>query len=78
MAEVVTPYLFPMIILNLIAIVILFIIYIYLFQSVGVLQEKMKNVTFYHTANDRIMRNLVNDINYNDVAISSYVNSKHS
>ena len=72
-----TPYIFPMIILNLIAIIILFIIYIYLFQSVNVLQDKMRNSTVYQTSNDRVMRNLVSDINYNDVAISSFVNSKH-
>ena len=72
-----TPYIFPMIILNLIAIIILFIIYIYLFQSVNVLQEKVRNSTVYQTSNDRVMRNLVSDINYNDNAISSFVNSKH-
>lgn len=72
-----TPYIFPMIILNLIAIIILFIIYIYLFQSVNVLQEKVRNSTVYQTSNDRVMRNLVSDINYNDTAISSFVNSKH-
>lgn len=72
-----TPYIFPMIILNLIAIIILFIIYIYLFQTVNVLQEKVRNSTVYQTSNDRVMRNLVSDINYNDSAISSFVNSKH-
>lgn len=72
-----TPYIFPMIILNLIAIIILFIIYIYLFQSVNVLQDKVRNSTVYQTSNDRVMRNLVSDINYNDTAISSFVNSKH-
>lgn len=75
--EALTPYIFPMIVLNLIAVIILFIIYIYLFQTVNVLQDKVKNSIIYQTANDRIIRNLVSDINHNDIAISSFVNSKH-
>ena len=66
-----------MIVLNLIAIIILFIIVIFLFQNNKLLQNEVTSIGEIQRANNQILKNLAYDINYNDTTISDFVNARH-
>lgn len=72
-----SPYVFPMIVLNLISIIILFVIVIFLFQNNKLLQNEVNSIGEIQRANTQVLKNLAYDINYNDNTISDYVNARH-
>lgn len=72
-----SPYTFPMTVLNLISIIILFIIVIFLFQNYKLLQNEVTNISEIQNIHNRILKNLAYDINFNDTTISDFINDRH-
>lgn len=72
-----TPYIFPMIVLNLISIITLFVVVIFLFQNYKLLQNKVISIEETQTTTTQVLKNLAYDINYNDNTISDFVNARH-
>lgn len=69
---------FSMIIVNFVCILILYILVMYLFNKYMDIEEKVLDFTDYQAMNDRQLKNLIHDINYNDKHISDYIKEKHS
>lgn len=69
---------FSMIIVNFVCILILYILVMYLFNKYMDIEEKVLDFTDYQVMNDRQLKNLIHDINYNDTHISEYIKEKHS
>lgn len=68
---------FSMIVINFICILILYILVIYLFNRYMDMEEKVSDFADYQVMNDRQLKNLIYDINYNDKYISDYIKQKH-
>lgn len=68
---------FSMIVINFICILILYILVIYLFNKYMDMEEKVSDFADYQVMNDRQLKNLIYDINYNDKYISDYIKQKH-
>lgn len=68
---------FPMIILNLVGLIILFIINLYIYKKHEIMAKDLDHVESVQKSNNLTVKNLVDDINHNDIAISNYVNAKH-
>lgn len=62
--------------LNFLGILLALSLYIYLFNRLITLEERVNNNALYQIMNDRQLRNLVNDINYNDTEITRVVNNR--
>lgn len=62
--------------LNFLGILLALSLYIYLFNRLITLEERVNNNALYQIMNDRQLRNLVNDINYNDTEITRVVNHR--
>ena len=62
--------------LNFLGILLALSLYIYLFNRLITLEERVNNNALYQIMNDRQLRNLVNDINYNDTEITRVVNDR--
>lgn len=69
---------FSMIIVNFVCILILYIIVMYLFNRYMDIEEKVLSMVDYQTLNDRQLKNLISDINYNDQHITNYIKAAHS
>jgi hypothetical protein len=71
-------YSLAMIITNFICILILYILVMYLFSKYMDIEEKVLDTVNYQMDNDRQLSNLINDINYNDKHITTFVKAHHS
>lgn len=70
------PYFnFAMIIVNFTCILILYLLVMYLFNKYMDIEEKVLNSLDYQVMNDRQLKNLIHDINYNDKHITNYIQS---
>lgn len=67
-----------MIIINFICILVLYILVMYLFSKYMDIEEKVLDSVNYQMDNDRQLKNLIKDINYNDRHITSFVKAQHS
>lgn len=64
--------------INFIGTLVALVLYMYLFNRVIYLEDRVNNNVLYQIMNDRQLRNLVNDINYNDTALGkSIIRSTH-
>lgn len=55
--------------INFVGTLVALILYMYLFNRVIHLEDRVNNNVLYQIMNDRQLRNLVNDINYNDTQL---------
>ena len=55
--------------INFIGTLVALVLYMYLFNRVIHLEDRVNNNVLYQIMNDRQLRNLVNDINYNDTQL---------
>ena len=69
-------YNFSMIIVNFVCILILYILVMYLFNKYMDIEEKVSDAISYQISNDRQLKNLVQDINYNDKHITNFIHAK--
>ena len=69
---------FSMIIVNFVCIMILYILVMYLFNKYMDIEEKVTSLLDYQVMNDRQLKNLISDINYNDKHITQYIQAQHS
>ncbi len=64
--------------INFIGTLVALVLYMYLFNRVIYLEDRVNNNVLYQIMNDRQLRNLVNDINYNDTSLGkSIIRSTH-
>ena len=66
---------FSMSIINFICILILYLIVLYLYGKYMDIDEHLNNVMDYQVINDRQIKNLVHDVNYNDKHITQYIDT---
>ena len=66
---------FSMSIINFICILILYLIVLFLYGKYMDIDEHLNNVMDYQVINDRQIKNLVQDINYNDKHITQYIDT---
>lgn len=59
--------------INFIGTLVALVLYMYLFNRVIHLEDRVNNNVLYQIMNDRQLRNLVNDINYNDTALGKSI-----
>lgn len=69
---------FSMIIVNFICIMILYVLVMYLFNKYMDIEEKVNSMVDYQVMNDRQLKNLISDINYNDRHITEYIKAQNS
>jgi len=67
---------FSMIIVNFICILILYVLVMYLFNKYMDIEEKVNSMVDYQVMNDRQLKNLISDINYNDRHITEYIKAQ--
>lgn len=70
-------YNFSMIIVNFVCILILYILVMYLFNKYMDIEEKVSDAISYQISNDRQLKNLVQDINYNDKHITNFIHANN-
>lgn len=70
----ITSYNFGMIVVNFICVMVLYLIIMYLFSKYMDMEEKINDLIEYQEMNDRQLKNLVKDINYNDTHLTKYIN----
>lgn len=66
---------FSMSIINFICILILYLIVLFLYGKYMDIDEHLNNVMDYQVINDRQIKNLVQDVNYNDKHITQYIDT---
>lgn len=66
---------FSMSIINFICILILYLIVLFLYGKYMDIDEHLNNVMDYQVINDRQIKNLVHDVNYNDKHITQYIDT---
>lgn len=66
---------FSMSIINFICILILYLIVLFLYGKYMDVDEHLNNVMDYQVINDRQIKNLVHDVNYNDKHITQYIDT---
>ena len=59
--------------INFVGTLVALVLYMYLFNRVINLEDRVNNNVLYQIMNDRQLRNLVNDINYNDTALGKSI-----
>ena len=59
--------------INFIGTLVALVLYMYLFNRVIHLEDRVNNNVLYQIMNDRQLRNLVNDINYNDAVLGNSI-----
>ena len=69
---------FSMIIVNFICILILYVLVMYLFNKYMDIEEKVNSMVDYQVMNDRQLKNLISDINYNDRHITEYIKAQNT
>ena len=69
---------FSMIIVNFICILILYVLVMYLFNKYMDIEEKVNSMVDYQVMNDRQLKNLISDINYNDRHITEYIKTQNT
>ena len=69
---------FSMIIVNFVCILILYILVMYLFNKYMDIEEKVNSMVDYQLINDRQLKNLISDINYNDQHITQYIKAQNT
>lgn len=70
----ITSYNFGMIVVNFICVLVLYLMIMYLFSKYMDMEEKINDLIEYQEMNDRQLKNLVKDINYNDNHLTKYIN----
>lgn len=64
--------------INFVGTLVALVLYMYLFNRVIHLEDRVNNNVLYQIMNDRQLRNLVNDINYNDTQLGrSIIRTTH-
>jgi len=66
---------FSMSIINFICILVLYLIVLFLYGKYMDIDEHLNNVMDYQVINDRQIKNLVHDVNYNDKHITQYIDT---
>lgn len=66
---------FSMSIINFICILVLYLIVLFLYGKYMDIDEHLNNVMDYQVINDRQIKNLVQDVNYNDKHITQYIDT---
>lgn len=59
--------------INFIGTLVALVLYMYLFNRIVHLEDRVNNNVLYQIMNDRQLRNLVNDINYNDTSLGKSI-----
>lgn len=59
--------------INFIGTLVALVLYMYLFNRIVHLEDRVNNNVLYQIMNDRQLRNLVNDINYNDTTLGKSI-----
>lgn len=63
--------------INFLGVLLTMSLYVYMFNRLITLEDRVNNNMLYQIMNDRQLRNLVNDINHNDTEITRVMNKNY-